>query len=343
MSRWSTLDVDEASVAQLGALAPRQVVEHAELIAARRLKPVELYGRWERQQWSADDISFGQDRHDFDHRLPRRFREQLRGAIATFIVGEYTGLDMLAPVMLGARAEDDLVFLGTQVADEARHARLMFRLGHEVLGFDEDPSVMLRQAWDLAEPEHRALAAIEGELMRATVSDPSDYENWVRSVTLFHLVTEGILAVSGQRALVRQLSRLPLLPGIRSGFAAMCRDESRHISFGLHSLRIALQEGHAGAVEDVLERTVPLALAMTRSMEPRNGAVGAAAGADDVVTTGVDSFRRAMRWIGADPAFTRHIVDRSLAAPGADLLVATRSGAPAPVSPIDAPTDRSTP
>lgn len=313
MGRWSTLVVDEAKVSELARVNARDIAGHADRVAARRLTPQQLYSRWEKQQWSADEVTLDLDREDYTKRLPRKLKRQVHATISTFIVGEYTGLDLLSPVLFGAQDESDLIFLGTQVADEARHARLMFRIGHEVLGFDSDPSTMLRQAWEVTEPEHRELALVEGEIMRASVANPRDYDLWLRAVTLFHLITEGVLAVSGQRSIVRCLSPLPLLPGIRSAFAAMCRDESRHISFGLHALRIGILEGHQEAVYDVVERALPLALAITDGLQPTTSFAAARTVSEQMVLqTGLESFRRAMRSIGADPLFTEHVVNRSL-------------------------------
>lgn len=309
MVRWSTL-VESASFDQLGTLDASVISDHANLLAERRLRPRDLYRRWEEQQWSAEAVRLDRDRETFHTRLPRTLKSQLEATISTFIVGEYTGLDLLAPVQLGAPDEEDLIFLATQVADEARHARLMFRVGHEVLGYDPDPRVMLEQAWARAEQEHRDLALLEGEIMRASVANPSDYEKWLRCVTLFHLVTEGVLAVSGQRSIVRALRKTDLLPGIRSAFAAMCRDESRHISFGLHALRTGMHEGHADAIYDVLEQAMPLALVLTDRLQPTSAFLAADSHEARAATqTGIDSFLRAMRWIGADPAFSRHVVD----------------------------------
>lgn len=320
MGRWSTLLIDQASVAELSAIDANAILTHADKVAERRLTSRDLYRRWEQQQWSADEVALDQDREDYQKRLPRKIKQQVHSAISTFIVGEYTGLDLLSPVMLGAPDEQDLVFLGTQVADEARHAHLMFRVGHEVLGYDADPTTMLAQAWEVAEPEHRALAVVEGGLMRESIADPSNYEKWLRSVTLFHLITEGVLAVTGQRAIVHGLSGVPLLPGIRSAFAAMCRDESRHISFGLHALRIGLLEGKSDEVYDVLEQALPLALAMTERLQPSSAfSLDPRASTTTPADTGADSFRRAMRQIGADPLFTEHLISRAptLAAEGA--------------------------
>lgn len=298
MTRWSTLIVDEAKPNLLGRLNTGLLSHHADQVAALQLKPRELYRRWEAQQWSAEEIDLEQDAQDFRRRLPRRFRAELEKLIATFIVGEYTGVDLLSPVMLGATNEEDVMFLATQAADETRHAQLMFRVGREVLGYDDDPHAMLRQAWDLAEDEHRQIALIEGEIMRDIVASPTDYTRWIRGVAMFHMVNEGVLALAGQRSVIQLLGRLGVLPGIRSAFAALCRDESRHIGFGLHSLRIGMQVGEQEAIHDVLERTIPLVMAMTL----RNAQEGL-----DTVEIQRAALDRVFRNVGISLHFRNHI------------------------------------
>lgn len=298
MGRWSTLLVDEAGINDLGQLDTAMLNRHADQVAQMQLKPRQLYQRWEFQQWNAEDIDLERDAHDYRRRLPKRFRAEMEKLIATFIVGEYTGTDLLSPVMLGAPGEEDVMFLATQAADEARHAQLMFRVGREVLGYESDPQLMLRQAWAKAEPEHRQIAVIEGEIMREITASPTDYTRWIRGVTMFHMVTEGIMALAGQRLAIQVLGKLKLMPGIRSAFAGLCRDESRHIGFGLHSLRIGMNEGMDEAIYDVLERTVPLALAMSLK------------GGDD--GTGVAQMQhtamlRVFRNVGIDAQFENHI------------------------------------
>lgn len=299
MSRWSTLVVDEAEVTHLGRLSTAMLNRHADQVAALQLKPRQLYQRWEGQQWNAEEITLEQDAYDFRRRLPRRIRAEVEKLIATFIVGEYTGVDVLSPVMLGAAEEEDVMFLATQAADETRHAQLMFRVGREVLGYDDDDHLMLRQAWDLAEPEHQQIALVEGEIMRDIVAAPSDYTRWLRGVTMFHMVTEGIMALTGQRVAIRLLGKMGLMPGLRSAFAALCRDESRHIGFGLHSLRVGMQEGEKEAIYDVLERTVPLALAM--SLKGGDDGLGA-------VEIQRAATERVFRNVGVDDTFHDHIL-----------------------------------
>ncbi|WP_342022644.1 ribonucleotide-diphosphate reductase subunit beta [Arthrobacter citreus] len=265
--------MDEAEVMELGRVDTASLLAHADRVAGERPGPQELFERWDRQQWQLSAIDLEQDVYDFHHRLPARLRVEIERLIYTFIIGEYTGTDLLAPVMLGSPDEEDLLFITTQASDEAKHTQLMFRLGRELLGVDESPEAMLRTAWDMAEPAHRELSLIEGEIMGNITNNPGDYESWIRGVALFHMVNEGVLALSGQRLVVSLLGRVGVLPGVRSSFAALTRDESRHISYGMHALRIGIEEGHREAVEDVLERTLPLAMELADFSDDAGGAL----------------------------------------------------------------------
>ncbi|MCB4208869.1 ribonucleotide-diphosphate reductase subunit beta [Arthrobacter sp. UM1] len=298
INRWSTLRVDDADVMDLGVIDTPSLGRHADALASRRPGPRELFQRWDAQQWKIADIDLEKDIQEFRTRVPARLREELERLIYTFIIGEYTGTDLLSPVLLGCPEEWDLLFVTTQASDEAKHTELMFRIGRELLGVDETPEAMLRTAWEMTEPAHRELSLIEGEIMGDVVNNPSDYEAWLRGVTLFHMVNEGVLAVSGQRLIVNLLGRARILPGLRSSFAALTRDESRHISYGCHALRLGLQEGHREAVEDVLERTLPLAMELA-DFSARTG--------DALWQLQIQGARRVFAHVGMSETFTDHV------------------------------------
>ncbi|WP_018218336.1 ribonucleotide-diphosphate reductase subunit beta [Salinispora vitiensis] len=307
MSRWSTLLIDHASLGLLPKVPTAEVMRHAELVAEAKPKPKQLYERWESQQWSAEAVELERDRRAFDRLLPSDAKESLSESIATFIIGEYTGLDLLAPILTGAPEEQDHLYLGTQIADETRHTRLMLRLGEELLGLDRDPKMMLAQAWALVTPTHRTLSVLETEVVRELLNHPGDYRRWLRAVALFHLVTEGMLALVGQRAIVNALRDAPFLEGVRSSFVAMCRDESRHVSYGLHALRIGVQEGYADDICEIIEQAAPLAMQI--------GDEGATDDTEEGRTLwrmSRDSLRRQLRLIGVDDMLTQHIVQRAI-------------------------------
>lgn len=303
INHWSTLRVDEASVMQLGKLDTRSIVRHADVLASGRPGPADLFERWDRQQWRLSDIDLQQDIYDFNNRLPARFRDELKRMIYTFILGEFTGTDLLSPVMLGCPDENDLLFVTTQASDEAKHSALMFRLGRELLEISDSPDEMLRTAWDTADPAHKELSVIEGQIMGAVVNNPGDYESWLRGVTLFHMVNEGVLAISGQRLVVGLLGRIRALPGLRSAFAALSRDESRHISYGMHALRQGVAEGHREAMEDVLEKTLPLAMELASFNETSESTLW------DLQERAA---RRVFGHVGMTEEFTNHMFEKVL-------------------------------
>ncbi|GAA4884846.1 ribonucleotide-diphosphate reductase subunit beta [Saccharopolyspora cebuensis] len=313
MSRWTPLLMDEASLGAMPGLPLDEVMQHAHLVAAQRLKPTELYERWERQQWSAVDIPLERDRENFDRLLPEGFRKVVSESIATFIIGEYTGLDMLGPIISGSPDERYSVFLGTQIADETRHTHLVFRLGEEILGMDADPGRMLAESWRLAAPAHRELSLLEAGIVRDLQHRPLDYRQWLRAVALFHLVTEGVLALVGQRVLVRALRDVDLLDGVKTAFTAMCRDESRHVGFGLHALRTGVLEGYHDDICEVLELAVPLALRIDQETSAGTNR--------DFRRMSLDILRRHLRLVGIDEKFQERLI--------ADATGAARAGADA--------------
>lgn len=315
MTRWSTLLLDEASLGEMPALPTAAVLRHADLVVEQQPEPLQLYERWERQQWSAEAIELEPDRVDFDTRIPRTARTMLSESIATFVIGEYTALDHLGPILTGAPEEHDHIFLGTQIADEARHTRVMLRIAQELLDYDPDPRRMLARAWTQITPAHRDLCGLESRIVGDLRLHPSDYRRWLRAVVLFHLLTEGVLALVGQRIIVQSLRNVPLMPGVKAAFTAMCRDESRHVGYGLHALRQGMAAGEADDIYDVLEQAAPMAL---RIDEGRTRDVP-----DDALTMrqlSIDSLRRQLRLIGVEDSFVQHLVqlaERPLAGAGA--------------------------
>ncbi|MFI7357265.1 ribonucleotide-diphosphate reductase subunit beta [Streptomyces avidinii] len=310
MPRWSTLLLDDASLAEMPKLPLKDVLRHADLVTEQQPQPQALYERWEKQQWSAQAIELGPDREDFDKRLPKSVRGMIEESIATFIIGEYTGLDLLGPILTGAPEERDHLYLGTQIADETRHTQLMLRLGEELLGLDPDPKRMLVQAWNMVTPAHQELSRVETEIIRELQQHPSDYRRWLRAVALFHLITEGVLALVGQRAIVNSLHGIPLLAGLKAGFTAMCRDESRHVSFGLHALRQGVQEGYGDDIREVIELAAPIALNIEEGGEADSAPQGLT-----MKQLGIESLYRQLRLIGIEKKFADHVVDLSMLKP----------------------------
>ena len=74
-----------------------------------------------------------------------------------------------------------------------------------------------------------------------------DFAALVRGITVYMVVIEGMLALTGARFMIRSLKERNWLPGFIAGFTAVNRDESRHVGFGVKFLADAIKDDPANA------------------------------------------------------------------------------------------------
>jgi ribonucleoside-diphosphate reductase beta chain len=88
---------------------------------------------------------------------------------------------------------------------------------------------------------------------------PDDLELFVEGIVTYHMVTEGVLAMTGQRTILQYMSDHDLYPGFQKGFSLVEQDEHRHIAFGVRFLRDVCQERPEmkQKVLDTLEKLLP--------------------------------------------------------------------------------------
>jgi ribonucleoside-diphosphate reductase beta chain len=72
---------------------------------------------------------------------------------------------------------------------------------------------------------------------RRLVENPRDIEAKVDFVTLYHMIIEGTLALTGQWFLTDFMERKQILPGWVQGFKLISQDEHRHVAYGTWFLR----------------------------------------------------------------------------------------------------------
>ncbi|MGH2690580.1 MAG: ribonucleotide-diphosphate reductase subunit beta, partial [Actinomycetota bacterium] len=231
--------VTDAPLAGLGAVPVEDVYGYMDHLLDRRASPYDLYLRWESQQWSTQDLDFSEDRVHW-RMLDDGFRDELMRPFSLFFMGEQLVADTLAPFVTAAPTEQERLFLATQLVDEARHAVFFARFFHEVLGAPEG----LGEAQTFARTEdvpgfdrifRTDLTAIADHLR----ADPGDYGMFVEGITLYHMIVEGMLALTGQMFLLRLFRENGMMPAFTAGFTAVARDESRHVSYGVWALRRA--------------------------------------------------------------------------------------------------------
>ena len=135
-------------------------------------------------------------------------------------------------------SQSEEAFLTTQQVDEARHAQHFNRFYEQVLGLDgtfEDRLQRAREDLNAAFIEMFDVVLVEwGQRL---IENPSDVEAKVDFVTLYHLIIEGTLALTGQWFLTDFMERNQILPGWVEGFKLISQDEHRHVAYGTWFLR----------------------------------------------------------------------------------------------------------
>jgi ribonucleoside-diphosphate reductase beta chain len=244
-------EVESADVQQLQKVDVEDVYQQMDHMLESRPSPLELYNRWEKQQWAVADLDFTQDKEHWANlkQFPG-IGDQLQGTWTLFFIGEQAVTDTLGPIVHAAPTEEDRIFLSTQIVDEARHTVFFMRFFDEVLGI----SGGLSGALNAIRPEAVAgFQKIFDVHLAGAVDDvrrnPTDYEAWIRGITTYHLVVEGMLALTGQKFILRTIRQFDVLPGFYAGFTAVTRDESRHVNWGVGAIREAVAKGLGGEVE----------------------------------------------------------------------------------------------
>jgi ribonucleoside-diphosphate reductase beta chain len=229
----------------------------------------QLYELWERQQWATQDLDFSVDRVQWQEQFSSEERYQRMYGLSAFFIGEQRVTDELGPIMRAAPTEEMRIFLSTQIADEARHVRFFNRFYDEVGVLDgaDDLAARLARVERNLNPEFAELfdGMLKGRVDRLA-ADPSDTVALVEAVTLYHMVIEGALALTGQHFIVSYNEEQGTLPGFVEGFGKVARDEHRHVAFGARFLaEMAAQDPSFGeAIQRTLAESLPVAEGVLR-------------------------------------------------------------------------------
>ena len=228
----------------------------------------QLYQLWERQQWATQDIDFTQDRVDWHERIDAEERFQRMYGLSAFFIGEQRVAAELGPMMRAVPDEDMRIFLCTQIADEARHVAFFNRFYSEVGVLSSDGlEERLAETSEHLNPEFGELF---DEMLKRRVDrlavEPEDLECLVEAVTIYHMVIEGMLALTGQHFITDYNERMGTLPGFVKGFTLVARDEHRHVAFGARFLRDMARRdpSHTEAIQRALAEVAPVADAVLR-------------------------------------------------------------------------------
>jgi ribonucleoside-diphosphate reductase beta chain len=223
----------------------------------------ELFNLWERQQWSVQDLDFTQDRIDWNERISPEERQMRLYGLSGFFLGEQRVAKELGPIMRAVPDEDMRMFLCTQIADEARHVAFFDRFYDEV-GIIKEDNLEDRIAATGRHVNRDFTQLFDVELKNRVdklAADPDDLETLVEAITIYHMVTEGMLALTGQHFIISYNEEVGTLPGFVEGFNNVARDEHRHVAFGATFLRdMAARDNRYGeAIQRTLEQILPVA------------------------------------------------------------------------------------
>jgi ribonucleoside-diphosphate reductase beta chain len=239
------------------------ISDESQLASVTLMTPQQLYELWERQNWQSHTIDFTQDKRDWQA-MDAELRGHLSWNLSSFFVGEERVTTQFSGLVMAYESQGEEAFLTTQQVDEARHAQHFNRFYDQVLGIDGSFEDRLSQARNDLNPAF--IEMFDGVLVdwgQRLIDNPRDIEAKVDFVTLYHMIIEGTLALTGQWFLTEYMERKGILPGWVQGFKLISQDEHRHVAYGTWFLREkASDPALKQRMVDALARLIPLAAAV---------------------------------------------------------------------------------
>jgi ribonucleoside-diphosphate reductase beta chain len=246
-------------------------LEDTNLSRVEPANPHRLYFLWETRHWAAGSFDFEQDRRDWAA-LNEDQRSLIIQSIAPFFAGEERVVATFAPIIISAEDDQEAAFLATQQVDEARHMQFFNRFWCEVLMPDtEESSKALAYARSRCNDAFTEL--FDKRLMQAVnrlMANPHDTDARFEAVTIYHLIVEGTMALTGLHFLLDYFEKNSLFPDIREGFRNVKRDEHLHVGWGTWYLRRKCreQERYGLMLQSTLMELLPIAASILVDSEP---------------------------------------------------------------------------
>ncbi|GII24708.1 hypothetical protein Pme01_43050 [Planosporangium mesophilum] len=234
--------VEKSDLAQIRDLDIDDVIDYVHADLKRLPDYLDLYRRYLRQRWDVYELDFSQDIRDWNTAMTQSERDAFVAISSGFHHGERQ-VEVELPVFMLGGSEESKIFMSSQIEDEARHTIFFDRFYREVVGL---PGESVQEVLD-ASFHHVSetfvgpfglLAYLADELRR----DPEDPVSRVRYGTTYFLWIEGVLALSVMKITLTYCRNRGFLPGYYAGFTATCRDEARHVQFGMRFLRDSVAE-----------------------------------------------------------------------------------------------------
>src|ERR1700736_3320784 len=266
--------IARASLKELGDIRIDGVLSFIDRGIENMPSYMDLYRRWESQQWAVGDLDFTLDRQDWLEATEQDQKATL-WSHRLFFNGEERVTSTLAPFVWAAPTPEIEIFLSTQMVDEARHTVFFDRWWREVVGTEsknlEDLLKEIRP--DANEGYNTLFYERLPSTAQRMASNPRDFDAFIEGITLYHIVIEATLALTGQRfelELIREQGSTDR--GFYRGFTAVARDESRHVNFGIKVLQEAVREDparFAPLIQKMLVECLPLISGTLNPPDPR--------------------------------------------------------------------------
>ncbi|MFL5826491.1 MAG: ribonucleotide-diphosphate reductase subunit beta [Thermoleophilaceae bacterium] len=238
------------------------LLESADRGEANLLSYQKLFELWERQQWRVQDLDFTQDRIDWHERIPPDERFQRMYGLSSFFIGEQRVASELGPMMRAAPTEEQRMFLCTQIADEARHVQFFNRFYAEVgvLESDNLADRLSETSAHVSDDFQTLFDQMLKDRVDHLARKPEDTEVLVEAITLYHMIIEGMLALTGQHFIMMFNEEQGTLPAFVEGFSNIARDEHRHVAFGARFLREMAKADpkYGDAIQRMLTESAPV-------------------------------------------------------------------------------------
>jgi ribonucleoside-diphosphate reductase beta chain len=223
------------------------------------LLPLRDYHKAKRLIWDPQDLSFEQDRQDWQQ-MSDAERGLVQRTLGLFMAGEAAVTHDLTPLLIALKREgghfEEEMFLTVQLFEEAKHVELFDAVLAQVIGETGevgDPTA-------LPGPNYQLLFAELARTLDTLLADSSHIAQ-ARAVATYHLIIEGVLAETAYYGVFKGLRDRELMPGLTMGLELVQRDEARHIAFGLYLLTRLVNEEPSlwSVIESKLSEMLPLA------------------------------------------------------------------------------------
>jgi ribonucleoside-diphosphate reductase beta chain len=235
---------------------------------------MELYRKAIQQAWSPEELDFTRDAEEWRQLSPEAQKRRL-WSTRMFFDGEERVAALLAPLVWAAPNKEIEAFVATQLTDEVRHTVFFDRYWRAVMGTSAASMHDLIREVAITADENEAYAYLFYQWLPAQAqwlaSNPRDLDATVRFVTVYHLVVEGALFLTGMRYQLEGARRWGRTWAYYKGFTAATRDESRHVLFGVRYLRDMVRSDPSRfvpVIQDALATCLPL---IERTMTPPHG------------------------------------------------------------------------